>query len=333
LHVLQHLQIPCDYMVGAQLDGFEVMVKLTQEAPYMLLEGDEYLTSPIDRRPKFHLYKPHIAVINGIAWDHINVFPTFPIYVEQFKIFADSLMPNASLFYYEGDSQAKQIGEQSRSDIKSSGYTYLPYSVKNGVTYIEYLGKQYPLQIFGQHNMQNLAAAWNVCQQIGIDEKQFLESIQSFKGASKRLELVASNEHAVVYKDFAHSPSKLEATIKAMKEQYPQRHLVAAMELHTFSSLREDFLEHYAHCMDLADTAIVYFNPAAVAHKNLALITKEMVVKAFKRSDLLVFDQSLALRSFLEQQIWNEQNLLWMSSGNFDGINEKELAYKLLDLH
>lgn len=329
LHVLQSLQIACDYMVGAQLEGFEVMVKLSEDAPYMLLEGDEYLTSPIDRRPKFHLYNPHIGVINGIAWDHINVFPTFPIYVEQFKIFADSIMPKGSLFYYEGDPEAKIIGENTRPDINSQPYTHIPYIVEEGTSYVEHLGVKYPLLIFGKHNMQNLAAAWMVCQSIGIEKKAFLESIVNFKGASRRLEFIAANEQAAMYKDFAHSPSKLEATVKAMKEQYPKRHLVAAMELHTFSSLREDFLKHYVGCMNVADTAIVYFNPHALAHKKLPPISKEMVLEAFGRPDLLVFDDSKELVEYLKNLKWEQQNLLWMSSGNFDGVNEKELAAQL----
>jgi UDP-N-acetylmuramate: L-alanyl-gamma-D-glutamyl-meso-diaminopimelate ligase len=326
LHVLQGVGMDCDYMVGAQLAGFEVMVRLSG-APVIILEGDEYLTSPIDRRPKFHLYRPNIAVINGIAWDHINVFPTFENYVEQFAIFASLVEPKGSLVYYEGDAEVVKIAAQvaeARKDI-----SLYPYNsdAPEGVA----------LQVFGRHNMQNLNAAWNVCRLLGVSDSDFLRHVATFKGASRRLELIAASEGkggsnggggggTAVYKDFAHSPSKLSATIEAMKEQYPSRYLVAAMELHTFSSLSEEFLSHYRGCMDKADIAIVYFNPHAVEHKKLPPITREMIYNAFGREDLQVYDNSEKLVKDLLARSWADSNLLWMTSGNFDGVDERALA-------
>ncbi|MEG1499354.1 MAG: Mur ligase family protein [Bacteroidales bacterium] len=334
LHVLQNLDMTPDYMVGAQLQGFEVMVKLSEEAPIMILEGDEYLTSAIDRRPKFHLYKPNIAVINGIAWDHINVFPTFDIYIEQFKIFAESVEEQGVLAYFEGDEQICKIVEDlrgKRKDIKYLPYDVPSYQVRGGHTYLIFKGKEYELQVFGRHNLQNIDAAWQVCRSLGVGDKDFLSQIQSFKGASRRLELIAENKEksVAVYKDFAHSPSKLMATVQAVKEQYPQRGLVACMELHTFSSLSEAFLSHYKGCMDKADVAAVYFNPNALEHKKLAPITKEMVYRAFGREDLKVYDQSELLLKDLQSQNWENANLLWMTSGNFDGVDEKKLALEI----
>jgi UDP-N-acetylmuramate: L-alanyl-gamma-D-glutamyl-meso-diaminopimelate ligase len=315
LHVLRGMGVDCDYMVGAQLDGFEVMVRLS-DAPVMIIEGDEYLTSPIDRRPKFHLYHPHIAVINGIAWDHINVFPTFENYVEQFDIFARSIEPNGALLYYEGDEEVRKIALSARPDIALYPYNSNKPDVE--------------LQVFGKHNLQNLNAAMNVCALLGISSDKFLEQIKTFKGASRRLELVLSGASTAVYKDFAHSPSKLLATVTAMKEQFPSRTLVAAMELHTFSSLSKEFLSHYRGCMDKADVAIVYFNPHAVEHKKMPSISRELIHEAFGRDDLQVYDNSSLLVADLLSREWKNSNLLWMTSGNFDGVNEKDLAEKII---
>ncbi|MCL2027680.1 MAG: Mur ligase family protein [Bacteroidales bacterium] len=330
LHILKDCNIACDYMVGAQLAGFEVMVKLTNDASYMVLEGDEYLTSPIDRRPKFHVYKPNIALINGIAWDHINVFPTFEIYVEQFKIFADEITPNGYLIYYSGDDEVCKIAKNTRQDITAIPYNLPEFTIDNGITTIVFNGKTYPLQVFGKHNLQNICGAWQVCKQVGVSDEQFLTSIQSFAGASKRLELVDKSDLSAIYKDFAHSPSKLAATVSAVKEQFPNRTLTACMELHTFSSLTQEFLNEYKGAFGTADEAIVYFNPHTIAHKKLPEITIDIVKKAFAREDILVFNDSQKLQQHLLEKSWKNANLLLMSSGNFDGLDYVDFAKKLI---
>ncbi|MCL2410286.1 MAG: Mur ligase family protein [Treponema sp.] len=324
LHVFKHCNIACDYMVGAQLAGFDVMVKLTDGAKFMVLEGDEYLTSPIDRRPKFHVYKPDIALINGIAWDHINVFPTFEIYVEQFKIFADEITPNGCLIYYSEDEKVNKIAKNARPDITKNPYKFPEHTIENGITTVIFDGKAYPLQVFGKHNLQNISGAWEVCKCVGVSDEQFLTAIQSFSGASKRLELVAESGDTAVYKDFAHAPSKLRATVSAVKEQFPNRTLIACMELHTFSSLAQEFLTEYEGSFAMADEAIVYFNPHTIAHKKLPELTIENVKKAFGREDILVFNDSQKLQQHLFEKKWKNANLLLMSSGNFDGLNEAE---------
>lgn len=325
LHVLKGVGMNCNYMVGAPLAGFDVMVRLDPTAPVMVIEGDEYLTSPIDRRPKFHLYHPHIAVINGIAWDHINVFPTFEIYTEQFDIFARSVEQGGKLIYYAGDPEVKRIGERFAAERRDAGavaYEVPDYRIDNGVTY--WHGT--PLQVFGRHNLQNIEAAKAVCMALGVAEADFVRLIAGFKGASRRLERIADGQGTTVFKDFAHSPSKLEATIQAVKEQFPQRKLVACMELHTFSSLSREFLSHYKGCMDKADVAVVYYNPHAIAHKKLPPITDEMVFEGFGRADLQVYHDSAALTADLKSRAWQGANLLWMTSGNFDGVDERALA-------
>ncbi len=329
LHVLQKAGMDVDYMVGAQLDGFDTMVKLTHEAEVVILEGDEYLSSPIDLRPKFHLYHPHIAVISGIAWDHINVFPTFENYVDQFQIFADKIEKGGTLIYFDGDDNITKIGESfSGSKIP---YNVHPNKCVDGVTYLLDEGNEYPLLIFGDHNLQNLNAALNICLSLGLSKETFYDHIQSFKGAAKRLELVDKNNSCNIYKDFAHSPSKLKATSSAVKKQFTNRKLVACMELHTFSSLNEQFLAEYANTMDLPDEAFVYFNPATIAHKKLAPISKEQVFNCFKRRDLRVFTDSDTLIKELKKRNWLDTNLLLMSSGNFDGVDFNELANELLN--
>jgi len=330
LHVVQSVGLECDYMVGAQLEGFDNMVKLTESAKYIILEGDEYLSSPIDRRPKFHLYQPRIALLSGIAWDHINVFPTFENYVDQFRIFIDKINRDGSLIYFEKDSEiAKLVAEQS-GDFDSNGYNIPEYQIENGITNITIDGNKYPLEIFGEHNLQNLLGAVLVLEKMGIKKHDSLIALSNFKGASKRLELVKRAETSVIYNDFAHSPSKLKATTAAMQHQFPNRQLVACMELHTFSSLSKKFLSHYNGAMQTADTAIVYYNPKTLEHKKLDPISKEMVSNGFNQKGLIVFTDALELRKFLNAQKWENKNLLLMSSGNFDGIDYDELAEELL---
>ena len=330
LHVLQYHKIKTDYMVGAQLEGFEVMVKLTDDAGIMVLEGDEYLTSPIDRRPKFHLYMPDIALISGIAWDHINVFPTFDIYIEQFKIFANLITQNGTLVYCNDDENVKKIGSNARADIEKVPYDVPQFVIENGVTKLIAGEKKIPLQIFGRHNLLNLMGAKNVCKHLGLTDEMFYEAITSFKGASKRLELVKKNNQTAIYKDFAHAPSKLKATISAMKEQYPDRILIACMELHTFSSLTDAFLSQYSGTMDIADEAIVYFNPHAIKHKKLPPLDPQKVKHAFGNQNIKVYTNSANLINDIIAKNWNNNNLLLMSSGNFDGIDFNDLANKII---
>ena len=330
LHALNHCGIETDYMVGAQLSGFEVMVKLTDNAKYMVLEGDEYLTSPIDLRPKFHLYNPNIALISGIAWDHINVFPTFDIYKEQFSIFCEKIEKEGSLIYCNEDKNVREIANSTRKEIKKLPYGIIPNRIEKGKTIIEWEGKEYILKVFGEHNLMNIYGAMLACQEIGISNNDFLNAIQSFSGASKRLELVKENDNVAIYKDFAHSPSKLKATISALKNQFPDRELVAAMELHTFSSLTSEFLLQYKGAMDMADLPIVYFNPKTIEHKGLKEITKEQVFSAFDREDIIICNKSSEVIDYIRTIKWENTNLLMMSSGNFDGINFDELANKLI---
>ena len=327
LHVLHHFKINCDYMVGAKLDGFDTMVKLTSDAPIIILEGDEYLSSPIDRRPKFHWYKPHIAILSGIAWDHINVFPTFENYIDQFRIFKNDVKD--VLFYCNDDKVLSNLCEED-SICRLESYSTPKHCIENGITYLIDGKDKFRLEIFGEHNLQNLNAAMLVCHELGINKSDFYTAISSFKGASKRLELVKRGDNSVVYKDFAHSPSKLKATSSAMKSQYADRTLVACMELHTFSSLNKDFLKEYLGAMDTPDIAIVYFSKAAIAHKKLEDLSVEQVHTAFGRKDLMVFTESNELQAYLKSLVWKDQNLLMMSSGNFDGIDFGTLAEDLL---
>ena len=329
LHVLNVAKIDCDYMVGAQLEGFDTMVKLTKEAPIIILEGDEYLSSPIDRRPKFHWYKPHIAVLSGIAWDHINVFPTFENYVEQFRLFKNDV--KEVLFYYQQDENLVKLSSEN-SSCRVEGYGTPAYTIEEGVSYLlDEAGDKVPLQVFGEHNLQNINAARKVCIELGVSAQVFNLAIQTFKGASKRLELVKKTKHSVFYKDFAHSPSKLVATTKAMKKQYPERTLVACMELHTFSSLNKSFLKEYHGTMNDADIAIVFFSKEAIRHKKLEDISAEEIYRSFGKKDLNVIASSNELVEFLTSIEWTNKNLLMMTSGNFDGLDFFDLSNKIKD--
>jgi len=321
LHVMKAAGIDTDYMVGAQLEGFDVMVQLTEAAPYMIFEGDEYLTSPIDPRPKFHLYRPDIALLSGIAWDHINVFPTFENYVEQFREFIRLITPGGILIYCNDDEVLRSTCPPVRNDITLIPYGVPEHEVRQGKTILKNNGKEYPLRVFGRHNLLNLNGARMVCGELGIGDDIFFDAIQSFKGASNRLQLLKKNDRTAVYKDFAHAPSKVQATIRAMKEQYPEKHLVACLELHTYSSLSRDFLPHYAGAMDAAETAIVYFNPHAIQLKRLPPITPDQVRKGFNNPELEIFTDSSLLRDRLTEEKWNNKVLLLMSSGNYDGID------------
>jgi len=321
LYVLNRLGIEADYMVGAQIEGFERMVRLSDTAKYAVFEGDEYLTSPLDLRSKFLWYHPNTAILTGIAWDHINVFPTFDKYVDTFRKFVDTFEPNGTFIYYSGDDNLQQIAAGARKDIKC-----LPYSAYKG---------DVEMQVFGQHNMENMQAACMACESIGVKPEDFYREISTFTGAANRLEKIAETDTSVAYKDFAHSPSKLRATVKAVRERYPDKRLVAAMELHTFSSLMADFLPQYNGCMAEADIAYVYFNPKVIEHKRLTPITADEVAAAFATPNIKVFTESEALQNQLRNLFATElsgQNvaLLMMSSGTFDGVDIPTFAKSLL---
>jgi UDP-N-acetylmuramate: L-alanyl-gamma-D-glutamyl-meso-diaminopimelate ligase len=327
LHVLRYHGRKFDYAVGAQLEGFDLMVQLTEDAPIIIIEGDEYLSSPIDRRPKFHLYQHHVGVISGISWDHINVFPTEEDYREQFRIFAEMTPKAGVLIYDQDDEQVQLVTVPSNPEVKYIGYGPHEHVVRQGRTaLITKKDEEVPIQVFGEHNLRNISAAREVCKQLSIKGKDFYEAIATFKGAARRLELVRASQDSVVYKDFAHAPSKLKATATALKQQYPQRRLVACLELHTFSSLNPAFLPQYAHTFDAPDVAVVYFNPHVLEHKRLPPLSPETVQAAFQRPDLQVFTDSTALATYLHQQNWTNANLLMMSSGTFDGLDLKKLA-------
>ena len=332
MHVLQVNDQDFDYLVGAQLAGFDTMVKITEEAPVMIIEGDEYLASAIDRRPKFHLYHADIAVISGIAWDHINVFPTFEDYKKQFSIFIDTIAENGTLIYCKEDEELVKVVGENKSGVNKLSYDVPDFIINNGITYLLDGNEQVKLQVFGKHNLLNINAAKLVCAELGITDKQFYRVIQSFKGASKRLELLGENQDTAVYKDFAHSPSKLKATLTAVKEQYPGRELVAVIELHTFSSLNETFLKEYAHSMDSAGVAIVYIDDHTFEHKKLKPYNENAVKQAFANDRLKFFNNIKILERFLTTINYKSKNLLLMSSGSFSGMDLNNLAEEVLKL-
>ena len=331
LHVLNYHNRPVDFMVGAQLEGFDRMVHLTEENDFIILEGDEYLSSPIDRRPKFHLYQPNIALLSGIAWDHINVFPTFENYVEQFQIFVDSIVKGGSITYNDEDVEVKKLVEASENAIRKLPYQTPEYSVEDGQTLLETSEGLMPIEVFGKHNLNNLAGAKWICQNMGVDEDDFYEAIATFSGASKRLEKIAEGKTSVAYKDFAHSPSKVAATTKAVKEQYPDRKLIACLELHTYSSFNPEFLKEYKGALDAADVAVVFYLPESVAIKKLEAVSPEQIKEAFERTDLEIYTNAEAFRNYVFGQDFDNATLLLMSSGNYGGLNLEALQNHLHD--
>lgn len=324
LHIMKQAGIETDFMVGAQLEGFDVMVRLSETADYMVIEGDEYLTSPIDRVPKFHKYHPHIAVISGIGWDHVNVFPTFNCYLEQFRIFVDTIENGGRLIFDKNDAEAEKIADNAR--VKTYGYDIHPYITEGENTYLIVNGDKIKVQIFGEHNMKNINAAYNVCQQIGISDDVFYEAIRTFKGASRRLELMYENaeKNVTLFRDFAHAPSKVIATVKALREQYKDKYLLIVFELHTYSSLSEVFIDHYKSCLDNCDQAVVFYDPHAVAIKKLEMMTDERIVKGFARNDIKVVHSKDELLEVLNNV--QKENLVggFMSSGDFNGFKPED---------
>lgn len=331
LHVLNDCGLNFDFMVGSQIKGFDIMVRLSADAPFIILEGDEYLSSPIDKRPKFHLYKPHVALLSGIAWDHINVFPTFENYLEQFKIFVQTIEPGGSLIWCSRDEHLQQIVKSANPNLEFLPYGIPPHEIRSGKTWLKPGSlPQIPLEIFGDHNLMNLEGARLICNKLGVENESFYQAISSFSGAARRLETVLKVDHSVVFRDFAHSPSKLKATTEAVKSQFPDSKLVACMELHTFSSLNEHFLDEYAGSMKSSDEAIVYFNPGTVKHKKLKSISPDRILKAFGGKNLKIFTGTQEMVRYLETLTWEKTVLLMMSSGTFDGLNINELGKKLL---
>lgn len=325
LHVLHYHDREIDFMIGAQLKGFNNMVHLTEENDFMLLEGDEYLSSAIDRRPKFHLYKPNIALISGIAWDHINVFPTWENYVEQFETFTETMEEGSVLVYNDADEYVRQVAEKAEKPVRKHPYNTPEHTIDNGTTFLETPEGPMPLEIFGEHNLNNLAGAKWVCQFMGVDEADFYEAIATFEGADKRLEKIAESKDAVIFKDYAHSPSKVKATTEAVKKQYAGRKLIACSELHTYSSLDADFLSHYEHTLDAADEAVIFYSPKAVEIKGLENIEPEDMQKAFQHTNAKVFTKGEDFIDYLESLNLKNTVLLLMSSGNYGGLDFDKL--------
>lgn len=325
LHVMHYHDKAVDFMVGAQLDGFDTMVHLTDENDFILLEGDEYLSSAIDPRPKFHLYQPNIALLSGIAWDHINVFPSFENYVEQFEIFLDTMTNGSTLVYNEEDDILSQLALNAKQPTRKHAYSTPEHSIEDGVTFLETAEGPMPVEVFGKHNLQNIAGAKWICQHMGVDEDDFYEAISDFSGASKRLEQIAETDKALVFKDYAHSPSKVIATTTAVKTQFPSKILMACLELHTYSSLNADFLKEYNEALNAADEAVVFFSPKALEIKQLEAITEHQIFEAFGRKDLKIFTDSKKFRAFLKSKTYLDHVLLLMSSGNYGGLDFEEV--------
>jgi len=323
LHVLHYHQREVDFMVGAQLEGFDTMVHLTDKNEFIVLEGDEYLSSPIDLRPKFHWYQPNIALVSGIAWDHINVFPSEENYETQFRVFMDSIVHGGILVYNEEDERVKELAEATQIPIRKHGYHSLDYEVIDGQTYLTTSEGPLPVAIFGAHNISNLAGAKWVCQHMGIDEEDFYEAITSFKGASKRLETIYKSDDRILYKDFAHAPSKVNATTQAVKKQYPSRKLLACLELHTYSSLSSQFIYQYKNTLSQATQAVVYYDKEALSLKGMQAMHIDEIQKAFNNPSLQVFTNANDFHQYLFQQEYKNTSLLMMSSGNYGGLDWK----------
>ena len=325
LHVLNYHNRDVDYMVGAQLEGFDTMVKLTNENDFIVLEGDEYLSSPIDRRPKFHLYKPNIALLSGIAWDHINVFPSFENYKEQFKIFIELIVNGGILMYNEEDKHVKELAEASTKTIRKHPYVTPEFFIDEGTTYLETPEGEMPLEVFGKHNLSNLAGAKWICQHMGVDEADFYEAIASFKGAAKRLEKIKNAKGLPIFKDFAHSPSKVKATVTAVKDQYSNKKVIACLELHTYSSLNTSFINEYKGALDNADQALVFYTPEALEIKRLDPLDENQIKDAFNRPDIIIETNALKFKEFLFTTDFTNSVLLLMSSGNYGGLDFNSL--------
>ena len=325
LHVIHQLKMDVDYMVGAQLEGFETMVRLTDSNEYIVLEGDEYLSSALDLRPKFHLYKPNIALLTGIAWDHINVFPTFDNYVEQFNIFINKIEEGGSLAYYDGDENIVSLVENSKANIKFIPYSTPSYRIDNGNYILLSKIGNFKLEVFGKHNLQNIEGAKLLCIQMGISEEQFYTTISNFKGASRRLEKVYSDNDHVVYKDFAHSPSKVSASVSAVSELFAEKKKLVVLELHTYSSLNPEFLKQYKGSLDTVKNPIVYVDKVIVENKRMQPISEKQIKEAFDKEDIIFFDDADKLKKYINSKLTEASVALFMSSGNLGGLDLENL--------
>lgn len=330
MHVLQQNNFNFDYLVGAKVQGFETSVKITEDAPLIILEGDEYLASPIHRESKFLFYQPHVALISGVAWDHINVFPDYEEYVEQFNRFARSVEEWGFLTWYAEDEELKKIFNHFENKVRTRSYQTHPFTIRENITYLQTTMGEVPLKVFGEHNLQNISGAKNICKELGLSDENFYRAISTFEGAANRLQLLGKNDQTIIFKDFAHSPSKLKATVAAMKKQFNQP-LVAVMELHTFSSLNKDFLSEYHHTMSDADVAVVFIDKETFAHKNMPMLSDVFIKDAFGNEQLNIITEKESLRNFLLQSNWEQKNLLLMSSGNFGGLDLQEISRHILN--
>ena len=325
LHVLKEQNIDADYMVGAQLEGFEVMVKLSESSKYIVLEGDEYLSSALDPRPKFHLYKPHIALVSGIAWDHINVFKTFENYVQQFEIFINSIENNGTLVFNKLDNELVKLIKSNTNNIKFIPYSLPKFKINDGITYIDFDGKSYKLNIFGDHNLQNINGALHICNSLGIKSEDFYKAITSFNGASNRLELIYKSSNSTIFKDFAHSPSKVKATSEAVRKQFPKIRIIACFELHTYSSLNPAFLNKYRDTLKNVDECYIYYSEKNMKIKRLATIDSKLIIKSFNHENLTVIDNYEKLEEIMFSLDLTNSVLLMMSSGKFGGLDLEKL--------
>jgi len=326
MHVLKYHGVLFDYMVGSALEGFETMTGLSEESKIAVFEGDEYLSSPLDPRPKFHLYRPHIAVITGISWDHMNVFPAETDYINQFRIFLEKIETGGTLFWFAEDEILRGLVNGTSNSVQSISYSTQPFTLREGMCYLISENNNLPVQVFGVHNMQNISAARKVCARLGISDLAFYEAIGTFKGTQKRLQVLRDDPCFTVYLDFAHAPSKVLATVKAVRDRYPDRELIALLELHTFSSLNVDFLPRYRGTLDLADIAVVYYNPHVIEHKKLSPLDPAQVRQCFGREDLEVYTSSIEIMKLIQSLERQDKALLIMSSGNFDGIDFEKLV-------
>ena len=328
MHILKHNGIDFDYMVGAKVAGFEGSVRLS-DAPLIILEGDEYPASAIEKKPKILFYHPNITVITGIAWDHINVFPTYDNYFSQFTGYLHGLEPQTRVVYNEEDAEVRRAVASTSEDIVKIAYQTPQWEYADGAfAIVTGIGK-FPVSVFGRHNMQNIAAAMKACTELGIHWTKSLEAIASFTGAAKRLEQLYETPTLKVFRDFAHAPSKLKATLDAVREAFPEHFLLACFELHTYSSLNKDFMAQYSGSMDKADRAIVFYSHHALEIKGLPDVAAADVAAGFGNPGLTVTTESIQLVDYVTSAIRESGRptfLLLMTSGTFGGIDWKNVC-------